>query len=198
MEVLMSGVMDLVGQLTQGDTLKRLSGQLGMDEDALGKGIGAAGPLLVAALARNAAAPDGARKLDAALDAHDGAALDDLPRAVGDADTADGEKILGHVLGDRLDGARAAIARAAGTSDEQAGQLLATLAPLVMGAVGRLRREEGLDASSLPSRLAEMRDGLEHHGPEIMAFATQLLDRNQDGSIADEVGGFVGKLFGKR
>ncbi len=193
----MPGVMDLVGQLTQGDTLTRLSRQLGIDEDALGKGIGAAGPLLVAALAHNASAPEGARKLDTALDAHDGAALDDLSQAVGGADTADGERILGHVLGDRLDGARAAIARVTGTSEDQAGRLLATLAPLVMGAVGRLRREEGLDASSLPSRLAQMRDGLQQHGPQIMAFATKLLDRNQDGSIADEVGGFVGKLFGK-
>jgi hypothetical protein len=193
----MTGVMDLVGQLSQGDTLKNLSRQLGMDEDALGRGIATATPLLVTALAHNASNPAGAQQLTDALAAHDGSALDRLGNAGESPDTEDGARILGHVFGDRLEVARQTVAKTIGVNPDQASQLLATLAPLVMGAVGRLQRNEGLDASTLPQRLAGMRDGLQQHAPEMLAVARQLLDRNQDGSILDDVGGLVGKLFQK-
>jgi len=147
----MTGAMELVAQLSQGDSLKSLSRQPGMDEDALGKGIATAAPLLVTALAHNASPRD--RAADRCQD---------------------------HRRGPRSGRPDARHARTAGD-----------------GAVGRLQRSERLDASTLPQRLAGMRDGLQQHAPEQLAAARQLLDRNRDGSILDDVGGFVGKLFQK-
>ena len=195
----MAGIMDMVAQLSQGDTLKKLGSQLGVDQEALGRGMSTALPLLVSALANNASSPDGAQALHGALTRdHDGSAVKNASTALVDADTDDGSKILGHVLGDRQDAAAQTIAKATGMDREAAARLLATLAPVVMGALGHLQQQHGLDAQGLSDRLNQEVDKARQAAPGIMDVATRLLDRNQDGSILDDVGGFVGRLFEKR
>jgi hypothetical protein len=150
----------------------------------------------MAALAQNASTPTGARALHQAVTSdHDGSLLDDLKGALQNPDTATGGKILGHVLGDRQPAAEQAIARGTGLSTQAASQVLATLAPIVMGAVGRLQQEHGLDAQGLSNRLQQEVETAKQKAPGLMNIATQLLDRNQDGSILDDVGNMVGKLF---
>jgi len=73
--------------------------------------------------------------------------------------------------------------------------VLATLAPIVMGAVARLQQEHGLDAQGLSSRLQQEVEMAKQRAPGLMSLATRLLDRNQDGSMLDDVGNMVGKLF---
>lgn len=195
----MAGIMDLVGQLTQGDTLKKLSARLGVDEVTLGKGVGAAMPLLVSALAQNVSTPAGAQALHGALARdHDGSVLDNLKGALASGDTGAGGRILGNVLGDRQEVAETAVARTSGMDPQVAGQLLATLAPVVMGALGRVQQQHGLDAEGLSDRLRQEEQKAQQAAPDWMNLATRLLDRNQDGSILDDVGGIVGKLFEKR
>lgn len=195
----MASITDVLGQLTQGDGLKRLSAQLGIDEDALGKGVAAAMPLLVSALAQQASSPAGAQALHGALTRdHDGSLLDDPKGALAGASTTDGGRILGHMLGDRQTMAETALAKTSGMEPQAAGQLLATLAPVVMGALGRIQQQHGLDAEGLANRLRQEEQKAQQTAPDWMNLATRLLDRNQDGSILDDVGGFVGKLFEKR
>jgi len=195
----MAGIMDMVAQLSQGDTLKKLGARLGVDQEALGRGMATALPLLVSGLANNASSPDGAQALHGALTRdHDGSAVKNASTALADADTDDGSKILGHVLGDRQDAAAQTIAKATGMDSEAAAKLLATLAPVVMGALGHLQQQHGLDAQGLSDRLNQEVDKARKAAPGIMDVATRLLDRNQDGSILDDVSGFVGKLFEKR
>ena len=195
----MAGIMDTVARLTQGDALKKLGAQLGIDQEALGKGMATALPLLVSALAKNASTPDGARALHGALARdHDGSAVKDPETALTNADTGDGGRILGHVLGDRQEAVQQAIAKATGMDSAAAGQLLATLAPVVMGSVGRMAQQRGLDAQGLSDRLEQEVQKVRQSAPGLVDIATRLLDRNQDGSILDDVSGLVGKLFEKR
>jgi hypothetical protein len=192
----MAGLTDVMTTLTQSDALKQLSQKLGIDPATVGKGVSAALPVLMAALAQNASTPTGARALHQAVTSdHDGSLLDDLKGALQNPDTATGGKILGHVLGDRQPAAEQAIARGTGLSTQAASQVLATLAPIVMGAVGRLQQEHGLDAQGLSNRLQQEVETAKQKAPGLMNIATQLLDRNQDGSILDDVGNMVGKLF---
>ena len=195
----MAGIMDMVAQLSQGDTLKKLGGQLGIDPDTLNRGMATAMPLLVSALANQASTPDGAQALHGALARdHDGSAIKNTATALTNADTDDGGRILGHVLGDRQDAAQQTIAKATGMDGEAAGKLLATLAPVVMGALGHLQQQHGLDAQGLSQRLDQEVQTVRQAHPSIMDMASRLLDRNQDGSIVDDVSGLVGKLFEKR
>lgn len=195
----MAGIMDMVAQLTQGDTLKKLGTQLGVDQDALSRGLATAMPLLVSALANNASTPGGAQALHGALSRdHDGSVLKNPATALAGADTDDGSRILGHVLGDRQDAAQQTIAKATGMDGEAAAKLLAMLAPVVMGALGHLQQQHQLDAQGLSDRLNQEVQKARQAAPGFMDVATRLLDRNQDGSILDDVSGMVGRLFEKR
>jgi hypothetical protein len=195
----MAEIMDMVAQLSQGDALKKLGGQLGIDPDTLNRGMATAMPLLVSALANQASTPDGAQALHGALARdHDGSSIKNTATALANADTDDGGRILGHVLGDRQDAAQQTIAKATGMDGAAAGKLLATLAPVVMGALGHMQQQHGLDAQGLSDRLDQEVEKARQVHPGLMDMATRLLDRNQDGSIVDDVSGFVGKLFEKR
>jgi hypothetical protein len=192
----MAGLADVMAALSQSDTVKQLGQKLGVDPSTVGRGIAAAVPLLMAALANNASTPTGAQALHQAVTSdHDGSILDDLKGALQNADTASGGRILGHLLGDRQTAAEQAIARGTGLNAQAASQVLATLAPIAMGAVARLQQEHGLDAQGLSSRLQQEVEMAKQRAPGLMSLATRLLDRNQDGSMLDDVGNMVGKLF---
>ena len=68
----------------------------------------------------------------------------------------------------------------------QSTQLLAMLAPLVMGALGQQQRQQGLDAGGLARTLAGARPQAAQQSPA-MGMLTQLLDADGDGSGMDEL-----------
>jgi hypothetical protein len=193
----------MLGQQLGGDTVKQLSGQLGADEGTVGNAVSTALPLLLEALARNSSDPDGAAGLSSALARdHDGSILDDLSAFLGGGNTGAGENILGHVFGGRNERVTAGLSRATGLDLNSASSLLAMLAPLVMGALGRVQREQGLDADGLSVLLGNEHTQMEQAaGPELGGL-TQLLDADADGQILDDVvrigAGLLGKFFGEK
>lgn len=183
----------LIGQL--GDSgLESLGNTLGANPQATKTAAAAALPLLFSALAKNASSQDGAAALDSALDRdHDGSILDGLTGAITQANTKDGDGILGHMFGGRRQDAEAGIAAASGLDKDQSAKMLATLAPLVMGALAKQKKSQGLDASGL----AEMLNGERGQTQSQLGGLASLLDRDGDGSVADDVLGGIGKLFGR-
>jgi hypothetical protein len=195
----MPSILDALSARLDEGALSRLSTRLGADEGNTSKAIAAAVPLLLGALAKNASEGDGAQQLHQALVRdHDGSALDDPAAVADDGRIRDGDAILGHVLGDRRAIAEQGISRASGLDLSKVGPLLAMLAPLVMGALGRARTERGLDPGGLGQVLGEEREELGARAPGVLGAVGQLLDRNKDGSVLDDVGGLLGGLFGRR
>jgi len=191
-----------MGQLSGAPT-KRISGKLGADEGAVGNAIGAALPMLLGALSRNASNDDGARALDGALEKdHDGSILDDLPQFLANPEAGPGDGILRHVLGARRPAVEQGLSKSTGLDAGTIGQLLITLAPVVLGAVGKARREKQMDAGGLSQFLAGERREIEQKAPDQMGLIAGLLDSDGDGQIeAHEVAkgvGLLGKLFGKK
>ena len=78
------------------------------------------------------------------------------------------------------------------------GTLLETLAPLVMGALGRARQQDRLDAGSLGGYLGQQREQATAASPDLMGMLGGLLDSNKDGSVVDDLVGLAGKFLGKR
>ena len=192
----MAGLLDLLGARLGGDATQQIGARLGADAGTTGSAITAALPLLIGALAKNASSPEGARQLhDAVARDHDGTALDQLPL---DQPAGNGDAILRHVLGDRRDLAERGIAQASGLDLAKVGPLLAMLAPVVMGALGRQRREGGLGPDDLAGMLGGEREAIGARTPGMLGTLSQLLDRDRDGSIADDVGGMLGGLFGRK
>ncbi len=102
-------------------------------------------PLILAALARNASQPQGAESLHQAISKdHDGSILDNLQGYLGNPQSANGAGILGHVFGSQQPTLENNLAQATGMDQSSAGGVLETLAPIVMGALGKEQQEKGL------------------------------------------------------
>lgn len=162
----MSSVLDEVRQQLGPDTIQQLSGALGTDPDATSNAVSLALPALLGGLANNAAEPQGAAALDNALNQHDGSILDNLGGmlgggAGGGALGGIGGAILGHIFGGRRGSVEEGVGKASGLNAAQVAQLMAILAPIVMGVLGRMKQKKGLDANRLPEVLNEGGGGLE-------------------------------------
>jgi hypothetical protein len=153
-------------------------------------------PLILAALARNAARPEGAKELHEAVNKdHDGSILDNLGGYLGNPQTANGAGILGHVFGEQQGAVQNNLAQATGLDPNAAGSILETVAPLVMGAVGQTQRQNDLDAGGLSDFLSTQRQQTEQAAPDVMGALNSMLDSNRDGSVTDDVGRLLGNFF---
>jgi hypothetical protein len=192
-------LLEMLQERLGGQAVDQMSRKIGADPGTTGNAVDAALPLLIAALARNATAGGQAQSIDTAVSQdHDGSVLDDIPGFLNNADSGPGAGILRHVLGGRQQTVQTGLGQATGLDPQKAGQLLTMLAPLVMGALGRAKRERGLDTGSLSDLLSGEQDRLKETAPGIMGTLGRFLDRDNDGSAMDDIGGMLGKAFGKR
>lgn len=111
--------------------LGELAAKFGVDESTIGAAVQQALPGLIGGMAVNASDADGASKLESAIQKH---APADGTVGLDSIDTADGEKIVKHVLGDKKDQVAQALGEQADNSAiaTLVPQLLPMLAPLVM------------------------------------------------------------------
>lgn len=142
---------DLLAQL-DGAPLQQISRQLGIDQGQAAGAVGAALPLLMGALGRNASQPQGAEALFGALqkDHAGGGGIGDLLGAVlGGAQSrqTDGAGVLGHIFGGQQARAEQSLGAATGLGGDRAGQLMKILAPIVMAYLAK-RMFSGNDGGS--------------------------------------------------
>lgn len=191
-------LLELLQQQLGGQAVDRISQKLGADRGTTGNAIDAALPLLLSAVARNASNPDQAQSLERAVSQdHDGSILNDVPGFINRAESGPGAGILNHVLGDRQQTVQNGLSKATGLDTGKTAQLLMMLAPLVMGALGRAKQERNLDAGGLSTLLAGENEHLKESAPGVMGALSRFLDRNNDGSVMDDVSGMIGKAFGR-
>jgi hypothetical protein len=153
--------------------------RLGLSEAMTEKAVQMAVPLLVAALARNAAQPAGADALQQAVAKdHDGSIFDNLLGAISDPQSANAGGILGHVLGGQQTAAQDTLANATGMDSSKAGGLLEMLAPMVMGSLGQTQRQEGLDAGGLSDYLNTQQQQAETAAPDLMGTLSSIFGSN--------------------
>ena len=195
----MNFIMDLLMRQFAGPLVSQISRKIGADEDTTRKAISVAVPLLIAALARNSSQPKGAEALHRALNKdHDGGILDNPMGLLANPQPAKGAGILRHTLGGRRNTVEKRIAQGTGLNADATGQLLEIIAPMVMGTLGRTQRQQGFDANRLSEFLGGQRQEAQASRPDIMGVLGNLLDANDDDSIADDIGRITGKLFDRR
>jgi hypothetical protein len=197
-------MLDMLQQHLGGEAVQQISRRLGTDPGTTQTAIAAALPMLVGALAHNAQDPDKAGALATALQRdHDGSILNNVAGYLGGQQNGgaqtDGTGILGHVLGGRQDAVQQGLGRVAGIDPGTAGMLLSMLAPLVMGALGKSARERGIDPGGLAGMLGGERERAAQAAPGgMMGMLGKLLDKDGDGSFMDDIGGLLGKSFGRQ
>lgn len=196
-------------QQLQGAPLQQLSQQLGAGQMQTTNAVGAALPLLLGALGKNASEPSGAEALFGALQKdHTGLDLGSVLGAVlgggaGGNRQTDGAAILGHIFGGNQQRAEANLGQATGLGNDQAGQLLKLLAPIVLSFLAqRFLGGQGnsAGASGLGEALGQERQQTAQQGGLGGGLLGAVLDQDGDGQlgIGDllKIGG--GLLGGKR
>ena len=196
----MSSILDLLqGQLGD-DTVRQIGSQLGVAPQQASAAIGAALPMLIGALSRNASTGAGAESLLGALARdHDGSVLDNLGSLLGQGPTRSGLGALGHIFGGRENAVAGAVGRSTGLDAQTVTSLLAMLAPMVLGALGKAQRSRGLDAGGLSEMLGGEIQRAQSVAPNAMGALGALLDADGDGNVMDDLAekgaGLLGALL---
>jgi hypothetical protein len=199
----MSGILDLLQGPMGQMIIQGASSQLGQDTSKTQSAMSAAIPMLMGALKRNASNPDTASGLmEALMNKHDGSLLDNVMDIFGGGNVNqdvvdDGDKILGHVLGEKKDVVASALSKQSGIDMGSAMNILKMAAPIVMGMLGKQTREQQVsNPTDLTNIIGSMLGGnkeTEQHG----SFIESLLDADGDGSIVDDLFNMGRKFFNR-
>lgn len=191
-------ILEMVKSQLSSSVVNQLASQVGLDPQTANGLISSLLPTLVGGIANNATSnPNAASSLLSALDRdHDGSVLDDVMGFLGGGNAeGGGMKILNHILGGNTANVANGIGQSAGVESNQVMSMMASLAPLVMGALGKAKNEQGLDASGLMSMLGGQAQNIQNSG--FGSILTGLLDKNKDGNMVDDVMGMLGNFMKK-
>ena len=188
-----NSLADLLFQQLQGAPLQQISQQLGTGQMQTSNAVGAALPLLLGALGKNAAQPGGAEALFGALqnDHAGGFDLGGILGAVmgGGAPTpqTNGAGILGHIFGDSQPRAEASLSQATGLGSDKTAMLMKVLAPIVLSFLAQrfLGGQGGSQASAmgLGQVLGQERQVHQQQGGLGGGLLGAVLDQDGDGQL---------------
>ncbi len=192
----MNAITQIVTQQLGGSASRTIAQRFGISESTANTAIQMAVPLILTALARNASQPQEAQNLHQAVATdHDGSILDNVMGYLQNPQSANGAGILGHVFGGQQPAIENNLAQATGMDQSSASGLLETLAPLVMGSLGKAQQQNGLDPSGLSDLLNNQRQEAQANAPGAMSMLNSLLDQNKDGSSMDDIQRMAASFF---
>jgi hypothetical protein len=182
-------ILESVMNAGNGAAVRQIGSQVGLDEAQTASALSALVPALSGVMRQNLQSPDGLSGLIGALSSGKHRQYVENPAVLANAETvADGNGILGHILGSK-DVSRQVAAEAAaksGIGSDVMKRMLPLVATLVMGALSR-QATAGGGPSATPGAgsggLLEMLGG--------------ALDSNKDGSMLDDITGMIGRTFGR-
>lgn len=200
----MSGILDLLNSDIGKQMIGGISQETNQSADKTASVVSMALPILLGAMKRNASTESGAAGLMSALDnKHDGSILDNLGGLFGGGVNedvkVDGLGILGHVLGGSQDNAVRAVSKKSGLDASSVMQILQVAAPLVLGYLGKQKKEQNISSSN---GIGDLLGGLLGGGGQQQPAKQQsmiesLLDGDDDGSVIDDIAGMVFNSGGK-
>ena len=170
----MSLLETLLQSMTSASSLDTMSKRTGGNNDQMATLITAALPILLKALTANASTQSGAASLQEALSQHQetGSVAEQFEAA----DTADGAKILQHILGGNSSSVMNGLSRQSGLSNDQVGSALSALAPVLLSSLSAASSQR----PAQPARPAiDLSDGID--ASDIMGFM-QMMSSAQGGA----------------
>lgn len=192
----MNAITQIITQQLSGTAARTIAQRFGISETTANTAIQIAIPLLVTALARNASQPQEAQNLHQAVATdHDGSIFNNIMGYLGNPQSANGAGILRHVFGGQQPVIQNNLAQATGMDESSAGGLLETLAPLVMGSLGQVQHQTGLDPSGLSNFLEVQQQEAQVTAPDAMGVLSSMLDQNKDGSSMDDLKRMAASFF---
>ncbi len=201
--------MDLLNTQMSGGLMDQLSRQIGAPQQQTQSAVDGIFGAVLNGLSKNVSSPQGANALMGALDRdHDGSILDDLAGFLGgqkspnNTNMMNGAGILKHVLGNSQGGMVDAVSKNSGLDSAKIGQLLMTLAPMIMGVIGKTKSQNNLNSGGLADLISGSAKTV-NQSSAIGNIFTSILDKNGDGNVIDDIAksgikSLFGRLFGRK
>ena len=175
-------LMDMILSSQQNAPVQQLASQFGLSEGQAASAVQSLLPALMGGLQQNAACPDGFSSLLGSCSCSRHQQYVDDPSRLSDPSTvADGNKILGHILGSK-DVSRSVAAQASqqtGIGTDLLKQMLPVVATMAMGYLSKQTSSGNVQPEGL------------------LGMLTPMLDSNRDGSVMDDVLGMASRFFQK-
>ncbi len=189
-------LMDQLTQIIQTQAAPQAAQKTGLSPAMLEKLMPMASAMMVSRLGKNAQDPRQAEALNVALDKHQGNILQNPETLTDDTIIGDGQKILGHIFGGQRQSAEQSLAKLGNIDQNQAANLMAMMAPMVMGALGQQKQQGGFNASQLANMLGQERQNAQAAVPKELNPMMKMLDADGDGNVQDEMLSMGAKLLG--
>lgn len=172
--------------------ISSIAGQLGLDEKQAANAIKVAAPTILSGINKNAQTEEGASSLNKALEKHDGSLLDNLSGMLSNNSEdllKDGGSILGHVFGGNQGTVQNAVSQKTGIDASQVGSLMSMLAPVIMGYLGKQKKETNSGSGDLGGLIGGLLGGGGSKSSDggIMDIVSGFLDKDKDGNIVDDI-----------
>ena len=178
----MSSIDDILANIP----IDSLADQLGVDPATAESAVREALPALVGGMQANAADPQGAASLAGAVESHSPKLVDGGVN-LDDVDTADGEKIVGHVFGENSGAVAQTLGGNLGGNSDLIQKLLPILAPIVLSYLSQKMRGGDAQAGAAGG------GGLNELLGSILGGLSGGQGQSQGGgSILDMLGGLLG------
>ncbi|MEP6484044.1 MAG: DUF937 domain-containing protein [Rudaea sp.] len=198
----MSGLVDSILSHLGDAQVGAIAGQLGTDPAQARNAIEHAIPLIVGHMAQNASTPQGADALNTALGDHAGSSISDVLNGVlsnPGGQQSIGGAILGHIFGNSQNAANQGLGQATGLGQQNSGQLMAILAPIVMAALANRTQGSNAGPGGLGGVLAQETQQIQQRGGVIGGLLNAVLNHGGGGNLdlSNVLGGVLGS-FGRR
>jgi hypothetical protein len=190
------GLFDSILSASNGAAVSQIAGKLGIPENVATQAAAALTPALSRGLQRNAEKPGGLESLLGALGSGQHEKYVDKPEVIGDDDSiADGNAILGHILGskDVSRNVAGAAATKTGIDANTLKKMLPMLATVAMGTLSKQTKSGGAASALTGGGGSNPLSALQSAGG--LGALTQLLDSDKDGDPTDDILNMVKKFF---
>ncbi len=95
--------------------------------------------------------------------------------------------MLGHILGNNTQPVQQAASKASGLDAGKIGSLMMLLAPILMGSLGKMKRQQGLNARGVADVIQRDRAQIEQKTGAGQGMLMKILDQNHSGGVSDEM-----------
>lgn len=196
-------VIDIIRAQMSPQMVSQLTQTIGaQSDDQTAAAISGVVNTLVAGLSKNANQPGGAAALVSAIDRdHDGSILENLAGIFlgggqpQQSRATDGVGILRHILGNNQAPTTDMLSKVTGLNNSQIMKLMITLAPVVLGALGKFRNQQNLNTGGMADLLSRTVTSQTNQGQGGMSMLTRFLDSDGDGSVMDDIANIGMGLF---
>lgn len=130
-------IQKLLSELLSADSVKGMSKASGASQKDVKKVVAAVLPSLLGGAKGQAEGSDTAEGFTQALSDHAKADTSDIKSFLANVDLDDGAKIIGHLLGGNQENTTKAVSAQTGVSAKKTGNILSSLAPLLMSLLGQ-------------------------------------------------------------